>query len=142
MFRFPGRLPGRAVLVLAVLVSVAACGGNGSGPPGADQSAEVFYNALGDADLDRACSMLAPATLEAAEQAENGQARSCTDMLASVALPEAGEPVSSRAYGRNAQVVFEQDTVFLTLSGGTWKVLAAGCTEREDRPYNCLIEGD
>ncbi|MBD8044784.1 hypothetical protein H9638_13300 [Arthrobacter sp. Sa2BUA2] len=86
--------------------------------------------------------MLAPGTLEAALQTESGGARSCPDTLAAVDLPAAGAAVSSQAYGRNAQVVFENDTVFLTLADGMWKVMAAGCTERGDRPYSCLIEGD
>lgn len=136
------RSPLKTVLALAALLSMAACSGNGSGPPGAEQAAKTFHAALQDDDLAGACSLLAPATLEAMEQAENGEARSCPDKLAAVSLPQAGKVIASQAYGRNAQVRYEEDTLFLTLSGGAWKVTAAGCTERGDRPYSCLVEGD
>ena len=42
--------------------------------------------------------------------------------------------------GRQAQVVTATDTVFLALSGDAWVVTAAGCTPRDDRPYDCEVE--
>ena len=34
------------------------------------------------------------------------------------------------------------DTVFLAVFPGGWRVTAAGCTPRGDRPYNCTVQGD
>ena len=42
--------------------------------------------------------------------------------------------------GRQAQVVTADDTLFLAVSGDAWVVTAAGCTPREDRPYDCEVE--
>lgn len=132
----------KAVPGLVLLLGVAACSGEGAGPPGAEQAAEKFYAAVQAGDYGQACSMLAPATLEDSQQAEDGGEQPCIDKLGAVSLASPGMPVTSQAFGRNAQVVFEADTVFLTLSNGTWKVMAAGCTPRGERPYSCLIEGD
>ncbi len=45
------------------------------------------------------------------------------------ALPEAGLPLTDR------------DTLFLSSVPGGWKVTAAGCTPRPERPYQCRIKG-
>ncbi|MER2135871.1 MAG: hypothetical protein ABS910_14440 [Arthrobacter sp.] len=132
----------KAAPVLGLLAVLPACGGDGSGPPGAGRAAELFHAAVQAGDYAQACSMLAPATLESAQRSGNGEAQPCTDQLRAVSLAAPGKPVSAQAFGRNAQVVFEADTVFLTLSDGTWKVMAAGCTSRGERPYSCLVEGD
>lgn len=132
----------KAVPVVGLLLFVPACSGNGSGPPGADKAAESFYTAVQAGEYTHACSMLAQATLEVARHSENGGDQPCAEKLSGISLEAPGESLSAQAYGRNAQVLFESDTVFLTLSEGTWKVMAAGCTARGERPYSCLVEGD
>ena len=34
-----------------------------------------------------------------------------------------------------------RDTVFLATFPGGWRVVAAGCTPRGDRPYDCTVAG-
>jgi hypothetical protein len=44
-------------------------------------------------------------------------------------------------YGQWAQVRFSGDTVFLAVFPDGWRVVAAGCEARQDRPYHCRIQG-
>lgn len=133
---------GLALCTAGLLLAVTACGGSGPAPDGAEETAESFYAALENGDYGRACGMLAPATLEGVQQSENGGDQICADGLRAVSLQDPGEPLSAQAFGRNAQVEFGSETVFLTLSSSNWKVMAAGCTARGDRPYSCRVEGD
>jgi hypothetical protein len=75
------------------------------------------------------------------EELEDGAPGSCADELLQLVIPGASEVTESKAYGSNAQVQMDQDTVFLTRSGDTWKVIAAGCTPQGERPYDCEVEG-
>jgi hypothetical protein len=40
-----------------------------------------------------------------------------------------------------AQVRFRQDTVFMAQFRDGWKVMAADCAPRPDKPYDCQIQG-
>jgi hypothetical protein len=44
-------------------------------------------------------------------------------------------------YGQWAQVRLSEDTVFLGAFPGGWRVVAAGCTPRDNRPYDCTLQG-
>ncbi|MEU1117626.1 hypothetical protein [Streptomyces sp. NPDC005879] len=44
-------------------------------------------------------------------------------------------------FGRQARAVTDRDTLFLSSFPGGWKVTAAGCTPRPEKPYQCLIKG-
>jgi hypothetical protein len=44
-------------------------------------------------------------------------------------------------YGQWAQVRIGGDTVFLAVFPGSWRVVAAGCQSRGDRPYDCQVQG-
>ncbi|MFD9902955.1 hypothetical protein ACFWX4_01590, partial [Streptomyces sp. NPDC059063] len=62
------------------------------------------------------------------------------------ALPDAGLPAGSGVrsvdvYGLRARVVTDRDTLFLSSFPDGWKVTAAGCTPRAEKPYQCLIKG-
>ncbi|MER1995013.1 MAG: hypothetical protein ABTA24_00745 [Arthrobacter sp.] len=125
-----------------LLLTVPACGASGPAPDGAEETAVSFYAALDNGEYNRACGMLAPATFEDIQQAEDGGDQACAGRLRALSLQDPGEPLSAQAFGRNAQVAFDSETVFLTLSSSSWKVMAAGCTARGDRPYSCLVEGE
>jgi hypothetical protein len=56
-------------------------------------------------------------------------------------VPDGGAVLSRAAYGQLAQVVMAGDVVFLAAFGDRWRVTAAGCSPRGNRPYRCLIEG-
>jgi hypothetical protein len=50
--------------------------------------------------------------------------------------------VSSVAvYGLQAEVILSGDTVFLSRFEDGWRVIAAGCTPQEGKPFDCLVKG-
>lgn len=131
------RIPPLAVLLAAAL-GLAGCS---SLNPGSEEAATVageFLQAVQAGNGAAACAFLAPAAVEETEDDEPG---SCGRKILELDVPAAGTVTGSQAYGRNAQVALETDTVFLTRSGDRWKVLAAGCTFRGERPYDCEVDG-
>jgi hypothetical protein len=56
-------------------------------------------------------------------------------------LPAAGEVTGTDVYGQWAQVRLTGDTVFLAVFPDGWRVVAAGCTPRPERPYDCVLKG-
>jgi hypothetical protein len=98
-----------------------------------------FHTALGSGDYPRACGLLIPA---AVEKLEAGAPGTCAGKLAQLDVPAATSVKDSAAYGRNAQVVMDQDTLFLARSGEGWMVTGAACTARGERPYDCEVAGD
>ncbi|GAB3520462.1 outer membrane protein assembly factor BamD [Arthrobacter monumenti] len=128
----------RGVVLIIALMALAGCSAFNPGTAKAEKTAEVFHAHLADSEYGAACRMLTATTLETLEDDDVG---TCAAKLRELAIGPAGSVESSGAYGRNAQVVLSQDTVFLTLSGQEWKVIAAGCTSRGERPYDCAVEG-
>jgi hypothetical protein len=133
-----------SVLASLVLLALSGCAaGTGSQTPGDDAAAGTvaasFARALADADGSAACDLLA-ATTRTTLEADSGA--DCADAITALELPDPGSIRSSEAYGRGAQANFEQDIEFLTLENGQWRVTAAGCVERPDRPYQCDLKGD
>lgn len=130
------------MLPAAILTAVAAMTGCTGVSPGSEEAGQVavaFHSAASASEFHRACAMLTPPALE---KLEDGEAGACAGKLAEAGIGEAGNVVSSKAYGRNAQVAMTGDTVFLTRSGGQWKIMGAGCAFRAERPYACEVEGD
>jgi hypothetical protein len=80
--------------------------------------------------------MLSPHTRE-----EASATSSCEEELESLELPSEGNILRAESYGREAIVEFEDDTVFLTVSGTGWQVTGAGCEERVGSSYNCEVGG-
>ena len=52
-----------------------------------------------------------------------------------------GDVTSVEVWGDDAQVRIGGDVVFLTETDAGWRVTAAACTPREERPYDCEVEG-
>lgn len=144
-WRCGGRRPsprtalGAAVLAGVLLASVSGCAGLNPGTPDAATTALDFHAALESGDYGHACGLLIPST---AEKLEAGAAGTCAEKLAQLDVPVSASVQDSASYGRNAQVVMDQDTLFLARSGDGWKIMAAGCTARGERPYDCEVEGD
>lgn len=124
---------------VALALPLAGCSSLNPGTAEAADIASQFHADLASGDAQAACTLLAPGTVE---KLEDGAAGSCARKLADLGLPGAGEVRSSQAYGSNAQVQLEADTVFLTLSGQHWKITAIGCTPRGEKPYDCEVEGN
>jgi FlaG/FlaF family flagellin (archaellin) len=135
----PGTVAGTAVLTGLLLASVSGCTGANPGTAEAGAAALDFHTALASGDYGRACGLLIP---PAVEKLEAGAAGTCAEKLSQLDVPAAVSVKNSAAYGRNAQVVMDQDTLFLARSGDGWRITAAGCTSRGERPYDCEVEGD
>lgn len=132
----------RALFALAAAAAVAvgatACSGSNPGSAEAAAAATMFHDDVRSGDVEAACGLLAPGTVEELEEGEPG---SCATKLREVDLRTTSTVLESKAYGSDAQVVLDEDTVFLVQSGQNWKITAAGCTSRGERPYDCLIDG-
>ncbi|MGW6172055.1 hypothetical protein ACWF5H_01055 [Arthrobacter sp. NPDC055138] len=131
------RLPPLAAL-LALAFGAAGCASLNPGSEDAAAAASGFLAAVQAGDGAAACAFLAPV---AVEEIEGDEPSSCSGKILQLHLPAAGKVTGSQAYGRNAQVVLDTDTMFLTRSGDRWKVLGAGCTFRGERPYDCEVDG-
>ncbi|UYQ65090.1 hypothetical protein [Streptomyces peucetius] len=55
--------------------------------------------------------------------------------------PDGGSVVHVDVHERQARAVLTGDTLFLSRFPDGWKVMAAGCTPQQDRPYQCEIKG-
>ncbi|WP_139005625.1 hypothetical protein [Arthrobacter crystallopoietes] len=130
-----------ATVGTAVVLGAVALTGCSSLNPGTDDAAKTaqeFHSAVAAGDGETACNLLAPS---AVEELEDGAPGACSDKLLELVIPGASQVTDSKAYGSNAQVLMDQDTVFLTRSGDTWKVTAAGCTQQGESPYDCEVGG-
>jgi hypothetical protein len=133
-----------AVVVAAVTLALSGCGSPRPTADAAASTATDFYDAIGRSDGTAACDLLAPATLE---ELESDADEPCDEALLD---GDVGETLTARAdpstaspsvAGRQAQVLLSSDVVFLTISGSSWLITAAGCDERPHRPYDCAVEG-
>jgi hypothetical protein len=131
------RLLGLAV-VSAAVVAVAGCGSLPPQSSAAARVAEQFRAAMQRSDGSAACRLLAPDTASAVVQSTG---KPCPEGIVTVEVGGTGRPTEVDAYGQNAWVVFPDDTVFLANFPAGWRLTAAGCTPRGDRPYNCLVKG-
>lgn len=120
------------------MTAVAGCGAvDGRGAAAAGVAARML-GAVVARDGSAACALLAPGTLADLEQSAD---RPCAQAILAEDLPEPGAVVSTEVYGQRAQVRLDGDTVFLAVLPDGWRVVAAGCTVRDDRPYDCVVRG-
>ncbi|MGW7262331.1 hypothetical protein [Streptomyces sp. NPDC054842] len=128
--------------MLAVLTAVSACD---TLPDRRDQvTTEVtrFEQALGAENREQLCAALAPATREELEQSDKRRCQEAIGLaIEEEELSAAGSVRGVDVYGDQARVVLERDTVFLAHFPTGWKVTAAGCRPRPQRPYECEIKG-
>ena len=106
---------------------------------------EELAAAVAGGDGAAACALILP---DAADALAADEREPCADAITApdgplAALAAAGDGLvveEVHVAGRQAQVVTATDTLFLAVSGDGWVVTAAGCTPREDRPYDCEVE--
>jgi hypothetical protein len=131
-----------ACTVRGLLITPAA-GGSPAGraaSPGesadAAASARALFQTVDRHDGRTTCAALAPAAAESLAPGDSA----CKDEIMKVGLT--GGPISHvQVWGDRAQLRAGSDTVFLAQFGGDgWKVTAAGCEPRRDRPCDCDIE--
>ncbi|MCA2221771.1 hypothetical protein [Nonomuraea aurantiaca] len=122
-------------MLLAVLSTalIAGCAVDATAPA---RTAERFHAALAAHQEDAACALLSQQTAE--KLPDPGQ--TCADALRELKLGAAGPITSARVWGDDAQVRLAGDTVFLHRYSGGWRVTAASCRPRGDRPYDCGVE--
>jgi hypothetical protein len=134
-----GPSPLLTVLAVAVLsVLLGACSNLGPDTSTAAEAAAAFHRAIGDGDGGAACGLLAPVTVK---ELESSSGQSCTEAILGENLPTGPGVQGSQAFGRAAQVQLEDDVVFLSIFGDHWLITAAGCRSRDDRPYDCTLQG-
>jgi hypothetical protein len=98
-----------------------------------------LLTAVQSQDGTAACATLAPDT---AAQLEDSAGEPCSSAILDEDLPAPAEVHSADVYGQWARVVLADDTMFLAMFPGGWRVVAAGCTARTERPYDCSLQGE
>ncbi|MFF2193009.1 hypothetical protein [Streptomyces sp. NPDC058157] len=126
------------LLSVVAVLGAAGCGAPAERQDAAAAAGVAFEAAITSQDRARACELLAPQTRQQLEQDER---KGCPTALASQELPTTHGIRKVEAYGRQAMVRMDGDTLFLSLFTAGWKVVAAGCTPRSDQPYHCTIKG-
>jgi hypothetical protein len=123
-----------AVLMLAL----AGCGDVGQRSAAATEVAVRMLTAVDGKDGAAACAALAPDT---AAELEESAGKPCAEAILGEDLPAPGTVTGADVYGQWAQIRLSGDTVFLAAFPGGWRVVAAGCTPRAERPYKCTLKG-
>lgn len=126
------------VVALAVLTALAGCADTGNREASAGATATRLLTAVAADDGVAACSVLAPDT---AAELEQTAGEPCDQAVLDEDLPAPAAVEGTDVYGQWAQVRLGDDTVFLATFPGGWRVVAAGCTPRADRPYDCTLQG-
>ena len=109
----------RALGLAALLLLCTGCGSRADDAVGA--AAEEFYSAVSAGDGEAACQLLIP---EAVRELEDRAAADCAQAILQEDLPTVTQIASIEVYGRNARVVLDQDTAFLTETRNGWRVIA------------------
>jgi len=125
------------LLPLAVLI-LAGCGSVGERSDAAAAVATRLLSAVDGKDGAAACAVLAPDTVSALEESAG---KPCAEAILDEDLPAPGTVTGADVYGQWAQVRLTDDTVFLATFPGGWRVVAAGCSPRRERPYDCALRG-
>lgn len=125
-------------LVLAGALAVAGCGSTSGRESAALAVTEKFLDAASAGDGAAACAMLAPDTIG---ELERSSGEPCADAVLDEELPEPGPATDTAVYGQWARVKLDDQAVFLAMFPGGWRVVAAGCHPRGDRPYDCDVDG-
>jgi hypothetical protein len=127
-----------AVVPVAAGVLGAAAGGGRGEAEGPLRAVRAFEAALASGRGEAACTLLAPDTRRSLEDSEK---QPCPTAVLQAELPRDVSADSAEVFGDQALVRSSRQALFLTRASGSWVVTAAGCTPREDLPYECEVEG-
>ena len=128
----------KRVFCALLLLAPAGCGSVGERGDAAAGVALRLLTAVEGRDGSGACATLAPDTLS---ELEESAGQSCAQAILDEDLPAPGTVTGTDVYGQWAQVRLTGDTVFLGVFPDGWRVVAAGCTPRGNKPYNCAVQG-
>ncbi len=127
--------PATLLFVGALLVLAAGCG---NADESADSVGADFAAAVERGNGKQACRLLAPST---AKELVQSTGRKCPVAVLKEMPKNMGRSLNQEVYGGQAQIEFENDTAFLAQFDGAWKIVAAGCRPRGERPYDCAVKG-
>ncbi|MBQ0998701.1 MULTISPECIES: hypothetical protein [Streptomyces] len=133
-----GRSYGPGVMAVVLLATAGACATPAERRDAVTAQVTRFEQALDAEQPRRLCAALAPTTREELEQSAG---HPCDRAIGEQRLPPAGPVRHVDVYGEQARVVLAHDTVFLAHFPTGWKITAAGCRPRPQRPYQCEIKG-
>lgn len=102
------------------------------------RTATAFYAAHAAGDGTAACDALAPRTRN---ELEKSAGKPCPEAVLEEDVPAVSGPVDVRVFGTQAEVTWSGETTFLARFQHGWRVMAAACTKRESRPYDCTVSG-
>ena len=120
------------------VLAMAGCGSVGDREQAATTVAVRLLTAVDSRDGAQACAVLAPDT---AAELEESAGKPCAQAILDEDLPTPAALTRTAVYGQWAQVRLTDDTIFLGVFPGGWRVVAAGCTSQGDRPYDCTLQG-
>jgi hypothetical protein len=130
----------RPVVLLGCVAAVAMASGCSSLAPdssGAAGAAQSFHVATSSDDGGAACDRLSTRLRTELEESEG---EPCERAILAADLPDARQVQDVQVWGGRALVVLDHDTLFVARFDGGWRVTAAGCTPRKDRPYDCTVK--
>ncbi len=125
----------RMLFVVVSLAVLTACGTDGR-QLAASNAATAFLAA----SPAQGCQLMAPDTAKAMAASDG---TTCAQALARHHLPRATAVRRVEVAGQSAQVVLQDQVVFLGLFPDGWRVTAAGCVRAdpdEQIPYECEVE--
>ncbi|MGC0330673.1 hypothetical protein RKD23_003663 [Streptomyces sp. SAI-170] len=128
----------RWAVLVALTACLAGCATLGERETAASRAALRFADSVRQADGPRACAALAPETRQELEQSAESP---CPEALLQEDLTYDGRVRSVQVYGQQARVVLDTDTLFLSRFPTGWRITAAGCEPRPQRPYQCQVKG-
>lgn len=122
----------------AAAVTLAGCSSLGPDTAGAGSAAAAFHAATKAGDGAAACSRLSARAVAELEQSAGTR---CPQAVLAADVPEAAKVRDVQVWGGRGLVVLDHDVVFVAQYDGGWRVIAAGCSPRQDRPYDCTVKG-
>jgi hypothetical protein len=122
----------------AALALLSGCGSLGPDTDGAAAAAREFHRATADQDGPAACQTLSVRTARELEQSED---EPCAQAVLKADVPDASDVRDVQVWGGRGLVVLDGDVVFVAEFDAGWRVVAAGCSARKDRPYECTVKG-
>jgi hypothetical protein len=127
-----------AIAGIAAWLGMAGCGSVSDREASAAGVADRFLAAVADGDGAAACGVLTPDAVAGIEQ-DSGER--CADAVLAEDLPDPRPSTDTAVYGQWARVRLGDEAVFLAMFPGGWRVAAAGCRPRGERPYDCAVDG-
>jgi outer membrane murein-binding lipoprotein Lpp len=128
----------KLLLPAVVGLTLAGCSSTAQREDAAADVAMRLLTAVDAQDGPGACATLAPQTRA---ELEDSAGEPCAKAVLEEDLPGPGSLTGTDVYGQWAQIRLTDDTVFLAVFPGGWRVVAAGCTPQGDRPYDCALQG-